>query len=37
MKRKRLSRKASKKNFRRGSKVKKRNFSAKIMRGGYRI
>lgn len=36
-KRKKMSRKASRKNFRRGAKVKKRNFSTRIMRGGYRI
>jgi len=36
-KRRALSRKQSKRNFRRGAKSKKRNFSARIMRGGYRI
>lgn len=37
MKRRRMSRKSSRKNFRRGAKVKKRNYSTRIMRGGYRI
>jgi hypothetical protein len=35
--RKKMSRGQSKKNFRRGAKTKKRNFSVNVMRGGYRI
>jgi len=37
MKRKRMSRRRSKKQFRRGSKTHKRNLSHKPMRGGWRI
>lgn len=36
-KRKALSRKQSKRNFRRGAKTKRKNVTARVMRGGYRI
>jgi len=35
--RRKMSRGKSRKNFRKGAKVKKRNFGAQVMRGGYRI
>lgn len=35
--RKKLSRRASKKNFKRGGRIKKRNISARAMRGGIRL
>lgn len=35
--RKKMSRGKSRKNFRRGAKVKSKNYSTKAMRGGYRI
>lgn len=34
--RRRLSRKASKRSFRKGARVKRRNFASAPMRGGYR-
>ncbi|WNK12638.1 MAG: hypothetical protein [Microvirus sp.] len=35
--RKRMSRGRSRKNFKRGSHVKKKNYTASALRGGYRI
>jgi len=37
MKRRRMSRKGNRKNFRKGTRVNKRNSRARPMRGGFRI
>ncbi len=37
MKRRRMSRKSNKRNFRSGTKVRKKNMTAKPMRGGFRL
>lgn len=37
MRRRRLSRRASRRNFRRGSRVARKNRRPRVMRGGYRI
>lgn len=35
--RKKMTRKSSRKNFKRGTKVKKQNFAPTVMRGGIRL
>lgn len=35
--RRKMSRKANKRNFRKGNKVKKKNYSHGVMRGGIRL
>ena len=35
--RKRLSKRVSRKNFRRGTRVKRKNFKSRTMRGGTRL